>query len=85
MDENACIFLFAELIGRGDLQGYEIIYISQDATYDLTFRFHIDPDRLDKIEYTLSHGFVDLLGHNYDAKVGLLIGPRGEDYHVGEF
>lgn len=85
LDENACIFIFAELLGRGDLQGYNLIYISQDATYDFAFQFKVIEDRLDKNNYNLSQGFVDMLGRNFDPRTGFLKGPRGEDYHTGEF
>jgi anti-sigma regulatory factor (Ser/Thr protein kinase) len=85
LDENACIFIFAELLGRGDLQGYDLVYISQDATYDFAFQFKVLEDRLDSNNYSLSQGFVDRLGRNFDSSNGILRGPRGEDYHVGEF
>jgi len=85
VDENAVVALFGELAGDGILQGYKLRYISQDATFDFAFEHQVDRDRLDKHSYSISEGFVDTLGYSLEDTDGLLRGPYGQDWHIGEF
>ena len=85
LDENGVIILFGELIGRGDIQGIEIRYISQDATYDFAFTARVVDERLDESDYSLSRGFVDGLDYDIEEEGWTLRGARGVDFHTGEF
>lgn len=85
LDENGVILIFFQLIGMGKLHGYQIRYISQDATFDFAFTFLINESRLDDWEFSVSKGFIDQLDYDYKDNNSTLKGSRGVDYHIGEF
>lgn len=85
IDENAIVVLFAELVGKGELPGYKLRYISQDATFDFAFEYLVDRDKLDEGPYSISEGYVDMLSYSLEDTDGLLRGPYGQLWHIGEF
>lgn len=85
LDENGVIVIFAELVGKRSLAGYQLRYISQDATFDFAFSYRVDDADLDKGPVSVSRGYIDSLDYALDDKTRLLKGRRGVDYHIGEF
>jgi hypothetical protein len=85
LDENACILIFAELVGAGKLGGYKFRYISQDATFDFAFNYRVRQSRLNDHSYSVSQGYINTLDYNLEDSNGLLRGRLGYNWHIGEF
>ncbi|MEB2294455.1 ATP-binding protein [Priestia megaterium] len=85
-DENAIIAIFFELIGKKELNGYRIRYISQDAAFDFAFSYEVpEKQYLDKTEVSISKSFLNNLSYDYTKSPNYILGDRGAEDHVGEF
>jgi hypothetical protein len=65
-DELGCYVIFGELVGRGQLPGYKIRYVSGGAIYDAAFGFevnlqnaqHLNPTGGGNIKYAVGHALL---------------------------
>lgn len=55
-DEIAVYIVFAELVGRGFLPGYRILYVSGGAVYDAAFKFSLDLNDNSVVNSTVANG-----------------------------
>lgn len=85
LDENGVISIFFELIGKGLFSGYELRYISQDATWDFAFHYKVDSDRIGSAPYGLTQAMINSLGYSLQDTNWYLRNDQGFSWQTGEF